>query len=381
MKMLFSGLFVLSPLLGIQLPASAQPVARNSKPLPPLASPDISEDRRIAFRLRASWAKKVFVCGDFGDRLAMESHEDGIWTATTGPMAPDLFSYYFSVDETRIADPSNPMVEISATGPGSLALVRGTPPEVWEERDVPHGAVHQHWYKSRAVGVRRNFFVYTPPGYNQGSARYPVLYLIHGSGDTAEAWMRTGRAHVIYDNLIADGKAVPAIVVMPDGHVEYVKGKTPEPRQSVLALFTSDLIHEVMPLIEGEYRVSSSPQDRAIAGLSSGANQSAAIGLNYPEWFSQIGSFSGGGMFKDDVQERYARFLADPTASRKGLRLFWIAIGRDDKAVDVVKDFSKFLDQHQIKHQFTLTPGAHTWPVWRRNLREFVPRLFPPSQW
>jgi enterochelin esterase family protein len=362
----------------MQLTASAQPVAHNSKPLPPLASPDVGKDHRITFRLRAPSAKKVVVCGEFGNKIAMESHEDGIWTSTTGPMEPDLFSYYFSVDGTSIADPSNPMVEVSATGPGSLALVPGTPPEVWEERDVPHGVVHQHWYESRSVGTRRNFFVYTPPGYKEGSAKYPVLYLIHGSGDTAEAWMRTGRAHVIYDNLIADGKAVPAIIVMPDGHVEYVKGKTPEPRQNVLTLFTSDLIHDVMPLVEREYRVSSSPKDRAIAGLSSGANQSAAIGLNYPDLFSQIGPFSGGGMFKDDVQERYAKFLADPAASRKGLRLFWIAIGRDDKAVDVVKAFSGFLDQHQIKHSLTLTPGAHTWPVWRRNLREFAPLLFRP---
>jgi enterochelin esterase family protein len=376
MKTFVSGLFALLPFLGMQLTASAQPVARNSKPLPPLASPDVGKDHRITFRLRAPSAKKVFVCGEFGDKIAMASHEDGIWTATTEPAQPDLFTYHFSVDGTDLADPSNPLVEVSMSGPGSLALVPGTPPEVWEERDVPHGVVRQHWYESRLVGVRRNFFVYTPPGYTQGNAKYPVLYLIQGSGDTAEAWTRTGRAHVIYDNLIASGKAVPAIVVMPDG--QYVKGTTTAPQQNILSLFTSELIQEVIPLVEREYRVSSSPKDRAIAGLSSGANQSAAVGLNHPEVFSQVGPFSGGNMFKDDVQERYARFLANPAASQKGLRLFWIAIGQDDRAVDVIKGFSGFLDQQQIKHTVTFTPGAHTWPVWRRNLREFAPLLFRP---
>jgi enterochelin esterase-like enzyme len=377
--------FLLSSLLLaslLQFPASAQsdasvtnmPAASKPAPvkLPPIISPEVSADGRITLRLRAPFAKKVIAYGEFG-KIPMQKNSDGVWTATIGPTQPDIFAYFYVVDGTSFADPSAPLVDMSPGVARSLVLVPGTPPQAWEEQDVPHGIVHEHWYHSQAMDMDRNYFVYTPPGYEQGDKQYPVLYILQGAGGIAEDWFRTGRANVIYDNLIAQGKVVPAIIVALDG--EHVQ-QPPSEHKDTLSVLADDLIHGVIPLVEQEYRVSARPQDRAIAGLSAGANQSAAIGLNHPEVFSQVGSFSGGGMYKYIAQNRYADFQANPEATRDGLKFVWLGIGQDDHAIDDVKAFSKFLDQYKVKNSLTILPGAHIWPVWRRDLVDFAPLLF-----
>lgn len=358
----------------------SQPATAQIKKPQPIVSPEVGPDHRITFRLKAPFAKNVILTGEFGKttgefgKIPMKNRTNGIWTVTIGPMSPDIYSYMFKVDGTAIADPSDPLVDLSGSVPGSMVLVPGNPPEIWEKRNVPHGVVAQHWYYSQVMDADRSFFVYTPPGYNHGNAKYPVLLLLEGSGGgTPEDWIREGRANFIYDNLIAEGKVVPAILVMADG--QQVKQKPTDHRDTVSTL-ADDLIQEVIPMVENEYRVSASPGNRAIAGLSAGANQATAIGLNYPEVFSQVGSFSGGGMLKYIDENRYARFLANPDAGKKGLQFIWMGIGEEDRALNDVKAFSKFLDRYGIKNSLTLQPGAHIWPSWRRDLSDFAPLLF-----
>jgi enterochelin esterase family protein len=366
----------------LQFSASAQPADTNTNApaaskaapakLPLIISPEVSADGKITLRLRAPFAKKVLANGEFG-KVPMQKDSDGVWTATIGPAQPNIYAYFFVVDGTSFADPSAPLLDMSPGVARSLVLVPGTPPEPWEEQDVPHGIVHEHWYHSQAMDMDRNYFVYTPPGYEQGNKQYPVLYMLQGAGGIAEDWFRTGRANVIYDNLIAQGKVVPAIIVAVDGeHVQQPASK----HEDTMAVLTKDLIHGVIPLVEQEYRVSAQVQDRAIAGLSAGANQSATIGLNHPEVFSQVGAFSGGGMYKYIAQNRYAAFQANPKATSEGLKFVWLGIGQEDHSIDDVKAFAKFLDQYNVKNSLTVLPGAHIWPVWRHDLVDFAPLLF-----
>ncbi len=384
--------FFISPLLplllasALQFPVSAQSDATvtnapaTSKPapvkLPPVISPEVSADKRVTFRLRMPSAKKVVVDGEFG-KIPMQKNQDGVWTATIGPLQPEMYTYVYDVDGANgssIADPSDGLVDMSGSVPDSMVLVRGTPPEPWEEQDVPHGVIHLHWYHSQIMGMERNYFVYTPPGYYEGNKQYPVLYLLEGSGGgTPEDWFLVGRANIIYDSLIAEGKVVPAVIVAADGQNIQQVGTNHDDTMSVL---TDDLIHGLVPLVEQEYRVSNRPQDRAIAGLSAGGNQSAAIGLNHPEVFSQVGSFSGGGMYKYISENRYATFLAHPDVAKDGLKFIWMGVGENDRNINDIKAFSKFLDQYGVKNSVTILPGRHIWPVWRQSVVDLAPLLF-----
>ncbi|HSY42601.1 MAG TPA: alpha/beta hydrolase-fold protein [Candidatus Acidoferrum sp.] len=352
-----------------------------SKPAPvkpsPVISPEVDADKRVTFRLRMPSAKKVVVNGEFG-KVPMQKNSDGVWTATIGPLAPEMYTYVFDVDGTNgssIADPSNGLMDMSDSVPASMVLVPGTPPEPWEEQaNIPHGVIHLHWYHSQIMGVERNYFVYTPPGYYEGNKQYPVLYLLEGSGGgTPEDWFMDGRANIIYDSLIAQGKVVPAVIVAADG--QNIQQVSPN-HDDTMSVLTDDLIHQLVPLVEQEYRVSNRPEDRAIAGLSAGANQSAAIGLNHPEVFTQIGPFSGGGMYKYIDENRYATFLAHPDAAKNGLKFIWMGVGENDRNVNDIKNFSKFLDRYGVKNSITIFPGRHIWPVWRQSLVEFAPLLF-----
>jgi enterochelin esterase family protein len=343
---------------------------------PPVVSPEVSGDGQVTFRLRMPSAKKVVVNGEFG-KIPMQKSPEGVWTATIGPLRPEMYTYVFDVDGTNgssIADPADGLMDMSDSVPDSMVLVPGTPPEPWEDQEVPHGVIHLHWYHSQIMGMERNYFVYTPPGYYEGTNQYPVLYLLEGSGGgTPEDWFLVGRANIIYDSLIAQGKVVPAVIVAADGQNIRQVGTNHDDTMSVL---TDDLIHQLVPLVEQEYRVSHRPQDRAIAGLSAGGNQSAAIGLNHPEVFTQIGSFSGGGMYKYIDENRYTTFLAHPDAARDGLKFLWMSVGQDDRNVNDVKFFAKFLDRYGVKNSVNLYPGRHIWPVWRQSVVDLAPQLF-----
>ncbi|HKF26055.1 MAG TPA: alpha/beta hydrolase-fold protein, partial [Candidatus Acidoferrum sp.] len=250
----------------------------------------------------------------------------------------------------------------------------------WETSDVPHGEVHHHLYTSRVVGDRRDYYVYTPPGYDpRDKQSYPVLYLLHGYSDDASGWTAVGRANVILDNLIAAGKAKPMIIVMPLG---YGEPKILEPRSGAFRdraitdrnfqKFREALLTEVLPRVESEYRTAKDRSSRAIAGLSMGGAESLLTGLNTLDQFAYIGAFSSGG-FTPEFDKEFPDLDAK---SNSRIKLLWIACGTEDRLIDINRNFRKWLAAKNIAHADIETPGMHTWMVWRRNLADFSQLLF-----
>jgi enterochelin esterase family protein len=360
-------------------PGRAQaPVDKAKEGRPPAAaSPVVNADRTVVFTLLAPKAKEVTVSGEWGGGPTALAHDDsGMWHVTVGPLKADLYGYSFSVDGFQTLDPLNSAVKPMRSPRTSILEVAGDPPRLHEFQDVPHGTVRIHEYRSRSLDKLRALYVYTPPGYDDDPGRrYPVLYLFHGSGDNAATWTVFGRAHLIADNLLAQGKSKPMVIVMPDGHAAppQPRGGPPEGRSRNSAAFERDLLEDVMPLVEASYRVRSEAASRAIAGLSMGGGQALTIGLNHSDRFAWVGGFSAA-VF--DPPAALSAALADPKTTDKALRLVWIACGKDDRLVENARRFTAALQENGIRHEFQVTEGNHSWPVWRRYLAEFVPRLF-----
>jgi enterochelin esterase family protein len=307
----------------------------------------------------------------------MEKDAEGVWTATAGPLEPAIYGYAFNVNGVKMADPRNNMRQAGVNGVSSLVEVPGSAPMFYDAKPVPHGAIHVHWYDSKSVGALRSFYVYTPPGYEKGKNKYPVLYLLHGSGDTESGWVTIGRANMIVDNLIADKKAVPMVIVMPFGHPRAAVGFDQDAAMpSDRELFARDLLEEIMPMAEGEYRIDAKPERRAIAGLSMGGGQSLNIGLSHLDRFRWIGVFSAGMRSVEDVEKAFPDVLADPSATNRKLKLFWIACGKADGGFAGVQHLDEALKRHSIEHTFVPSEGAHTWRNWRAYLYQMTPLLF-----
>jgi enterochelin esterase family protein len=363
-------LFALAlPLLG-QAPGS--PVAQ------PVISPEVHPDGRVTFRFRAPNAKEVTVSFEGAQRLPMKREESGVWVATSDVLPPDIYAYSFIADGVRYLDPRNPLIKPNLLNPSSMVVISGGD-QPWEVRDVPRGAIHRHFYHSAIVGDDRDYYVYTPPGYDSTAKKlYPTLYLLHGYSDDASGWTAVGRAHVILDNLIAQGKAHPMIVVMPLGYgaPEVVSNTFPlrdsQVWQRNFDRFRDALLQELMPRIEKEYRVHRNRSHRAIAGLSMGGSESLYVGLNALDRFSAIGAFSSGGL-RDDLASLFPK-LTEKT--RAQLQLLWISCGVDDRLIDANRKLVEFLNSKKISVKLKEVPGAHTWQVWRRNLAEFASLLF-----
>jgi len=280
----------------------------------------------------------------------------------------------------RMLDPSNHLLVPNLLTPGNAVHVPGPSPLPWELNDVPHGEVHHHFYKSAVAGDERDYYVYTPPGYDPSAKKtYPVLYLLHGFSDDASGWTAVGHANVIIDNLISQGKAKPMIVVTPLGYgtMEFVRRAWDAwnhtgLRDTNFRKFSDALLTEVMPRVESEYRIRKDRNARAIAGLSMGGSESLLTGLNNLEKFAWIGAFSSGGI-PDDFQKD---FPALDAKANQQIHLLWIACGTEDHLIKINRDFREWLKARGVKATEIETPGMHTWMVWRRNLAEFVPLLF-----
>jgi enterochelin esterase-like enzyme len=360
---------------------TAKPQTPPPAPPPPIVSPEVHSDHRVTFRFRAPNVKEVAVAIEgSGTPVPMQKDDQGVWSVTSDPLAPDYYGYSFVADGVGLFDPSNHMVkpnflyrasEVHVPGPASLS---------WEIAGVPHGEIHHHFYESKIVGDHRGFFVYTPPGYDpRGKQTYPVLYLLHGYSDDASAWTAVGRSNVILDNLIAQGKAKAMLVVMPLG---YGEPKILEPNSGAFRdrsitdrnfdKFREALLSEVIPQVESTYLVKNDRDSRAIAGLSMGGAESLLTGLNTLDRFSWIGAFSSGGFTAEFDKE----FASLDSKSSHQLHLLWIACGTDDRLIDINRNFRTWLASKGVKHVDIETPGAHTWMVWRRNLTEFAPLLF-----
>jgi enterochelin esterase-like enzyme len=358
------------------LSSIALAVAQSSAPR--IVSPEVGADRRVTFRLLAPDAREVVLSGEFmqGSK-PLEKGENGVWSATVGPIEPEIYHYNFTIDGVRTIDPGNPTLKTGST-PSTLASVlevRGERPAFYDGQPVPHGEIRTHWYESKSLNTRRSLTVYTPPGYDRDAqTRYPVLYLFHGANADENAWYRLGRANLILDNLLATGKTRPFLIVMPFGYG--VAANLPAKPGENTAAFSRDLIEDVIPFIQSKYRTIADRDHRAIAGLSMGGGQSLTIGLNHLELFSYVGGFSAAIGAAADLPKTYASLVANAEASNGKLRLLWVGCGTEDSLFAAAKSFSEFLNGHGIKHTFRETTGAHTWMVWRRYLNEIAPLLF-----
>jgi enterochelin esterase family protein len=326
-----------------------------------------------------------------------------VWSVTVGPFAPDIYTYAFTVDGVAALDPRNPNTKYGYGffGPVSVVEVPGDGPQFYDVQGVAHGEVRIVPYTSKTLGVNRTVWVYTPPAYEQGS-NYPVLYLLHGAGDIESGWTMIGRANTILDNLIAEKKAKPMVVVMPLGHTiqSFWTGPAkavPDPVSEVaskgasvddiiatmmsgdgrggLGPFARDLVEEVMPLVEKSYKVSRKVDDRAIAGLSMGGGQSINLAFVKPELFRYVVLMSPAASGR--VAEYYETALKHPDILNKQFKLLWIGVGKDDMLTGPGdRDFAAALQTAGVTHTFVLSDGRHEWTVWRHYLRDVAPLLF-----
>ena len=302
----------------------------------------------------------------------------GVWSLTVGPLPPDLYDYTFVIDGVAIADSNNASVKTGTMSPSSVLTVPAdSGPNYYEARDVPHGTLHRHYYTSRTLGDVRDLYVYTPPEYDANPGRsYPVLYLLHGGGDNAAGWSDLGRAHLIMDNLLAEGKARPMIVVMPFGQAVSRTSSIEDLMRRNTPLFEQDLFTDIMPLAESTYRVQADRSHRALAGLSMGGGQTDQIGLSHLDTFSHIGILSIGAQ---GFAERHADLLADPAGTNDKLDLLFLGCGTlDPLAIEGMEKLHTLLTERGIDHVYWKYPGAaHTWVVWRSALyHELLPRLW-----
>jgi enterochelin esterase-like enzyme len=371
-------LFIFGSLAKAQQPKPA-PAVPPQRP-PSVNTPEVHSDNSVTFRFLAPNAQEVKLNREGTDSVAMQKDDKGVWSVNTAPLPPDYYGYSITVDGVRSLDPFNHGLVPNLISPGNFVHVAGPPSLPWEVNDVPRGEVHHHFYKSDVAGDQRDFYVYTPPGYDPaGKTTYPVLYLLHGYSDDASGWTAVGRANVILDNLIAQGKAKPMIVVMPLGYgtmeiitLGWGAWSHTDVRDKNFSNFRQALLTEVMPKVESEYRITKDRNSRAIAGLSMGGSESLLTGLNNLDKFAWVGAFSSGGI-PDDFEKDFPGL--DAKANQQ-LHLLWIACGTEDRLIALNRNLREWLKNKGVQHTDIETPGMHTWMVWRRNLAEFAGLLF-----
>jgi len=358
----------------LSLNATAEnPPPRNTRPAAPV-SPELLAGGRVTFRCLAPNAKEIKVSGQFGKELKMEKAEAGLWSVTSGSITPGIYEYHFEVDGMNVLDPFNPAIKPQRNPGSSILHLPSTPPAPWDLTDIPHGTLSQHDYFSKTLGKWRHLMVYTPPGYRSDGPELPVLYLSHGFSDNDQSWSTHGKAHWIMDSLLAAGKAKPMLIVMPDAHAlppgaswsdDYADENT--------RAFCKELAEDVIPLIEKSYQVNPKPTHRAFAGLSMGGRHALTVAITMSDRFSQVGAFSSA----VPAENLIATALENVPAINDQLKLLWIACGKDDFLFETNQSFHALLKQKGVKHEYLITEGNHSWPVWRRYLVDFVPKLFP----
>ena len=397
--------------------AQAPPPPAAAPASPPIAapnalSPELQPDGRVTFRLAAPDAVKVELRGSFRGAVPfptpMSKGADGLWSATIGPLTPGFFTYEFSVDGVRALDPRNPHTRRDGMNVASVLMVQGAASDLLAVKNVPHGTVAQIWYPSPSLKLTRRTVVYTPPGYEGGRSRYPVLYLLHGGGGDEDAWLSNGRVAQILDNLIAEGRVRPMIVVMPNGNAtqsasaDYMT--VTEPTGSFLNMaFADSLATDLVPFIDRTYRTLADRDDRAISGLSMGGAHAVWAAFHHIDQFAWVDSMSGGYMiipgagvytatanpatppgFKLPTgidADKLVGVLPDLTpAANAKLKLFVMTIGANDGLAPQQLALKAALDARGIKSEASVIPGYnHEWPFWRISLIDLLPRLFKPA--
>ncbi len=347
---------------------------------PRLVSPEVGSDRRITFRVKAPKAGQVeLLFGAWNSKpQAMSRNSAGVWSVTIGPVEPQIYTYTFLLDGARVLDSANPALKTGAHGlDASVVEVMGSPARFDEVRAVPHGSTHVLQYMSTPLKRLRALYVYVPPQYEAERRRkFPALYLRHGSGDTESNWSADGRAGVILENLLAEGKAEPMLIVMTNGDTDqtWVGGSSPQAMQAL----GQELLGDVIPLIEKRYRVRVGREHRAIAGLSMGGGQAFTIGLRNLGMFAWVAEFSSG-LLSDvnfDLKAHVPGFLEDAKASNARLKLLYVSCGDADPRIPGHENLSGLLHSKGIRHEYVTVPGGHEWVVWRKLLADLLPRLF-----
>jgi enterochelin esterase-like enzyme len=351
---------------------------RGTAPAARMVSPEVQPDGKVTFRLRAPKASEVTVAIG-GKAQAMTKDASGLWTLTIGPLTPEIYTYTFSVDGVRMLDTANTMLKNGRALDASVVEVPGNPPRFDQLQNVPHGTVQIRKYTSTPLNRARKMFVYLPPQYDSEPGRkFPVLYLRHGSGDNEANWVEDGRADLILDNLLAQRKAVPMLIVMTNGDTDgtWLGGSSAE----AIDALARELFTDIMPMVEKNYRVLPGRENRAITGLSMGGGQAFTIGLKNMDKFAWVGQFSSG-LVSDagfDLEKHLPGFLKDASVNKK-LRLLFLSCGSEDPRYAGQLNLGDLLKKHNIRYHWFSTPGAHEWKVWRHSLAEFAKLAFQPK--
>jgi len=356
---------------------SLHALAQATRPsAPAVLSTEIRADGQVTFRIPAPQATAVrFTSADvfnLGPKAQMTRDDHGVWETTIGPLEPGAYRYNFNVDGVQVADPQNSSISESNNHVSSLLVVPGS--KDMDTRDVPHGAVAQITYYSKSLGKFRRMHVYTPPGYEAGSDKYPIFYLLHGAYDNDNAWPTIGRAGMILDNMIAAGQVKPMVVVMPAGHTSSVislgglrRGANPN-QGPPTDEFSRDFLNDVMPYAESHYRVLTDRAHRAMAGLSMGGMQTHRITMANLDKFAYIGLFSGSTISPTEI--------TDVPAFKSGIKALFMSCGSKENTKGLQTSHDA-LEQAGIKSTIYISPDAqHEWRVWRNSLIQFAPMLF-----
>ena len=365
----------------------------------PVVSPEIHGNNTVTFRFKAPKAVRVQLTGDFlpvqknakfeaPGIVDLKEGQEGVWEYTTpDPLNPELYSYFFIVDGLRVNDPANVYLIRDVSTLTNVFIIGGDRADFYKVNPVPHGTVSRVWYDSPALGLERRMTVYTPAGYETGGKRYPVLYLLHGMGGDEEAWISLGRTAQILDNLIAQGKAKPMIVVMPNGNAsqeaapgESSRGMVPPTMQLPKTMEGSyeQAFPEIVKFIDKNYRTVKSKSGRAIAGLSMGGFHSLHISKQYPDMFNYVGLFSAAIMPNKEASSPIYENMEGKLKVQfdKNPALYWIAIGKTDFLYKANEEYRKLLDKKGYKYTYYESDEGHIWRNWRIYLTEFVPMLF-----
>lgn len=334
---------------------------------PTISSPDVHPDNTITFRYYSRTAREVLVSGEFlPGRHPLTKDTSGVWSATLGPVRPDIYPYSFWVDSVQLADPNNTLIFANERFKRSLVDIPGNTPLIHSLQNVPHGKISYQLYKSSILGTTRPLLVYTPPSFNpNGKTRYPVLYLIHGGSDTEETWFKVGRVNFIADNLIAQKKAVPMIIVMPYGNV----------RPAPMPDFTKEMLDDIIPFVEANYPVFKESQSRAVAGFSVGGGQTLNIGLTNTDKFAYICSyapFTG----TEEFQKNFSNWSPDADKLNRQLKLFTISVGTEDFLYSSVKQNIAMFEDKKVNVKSIIVPGGHTWMNCKLFLATSLEQLF-----
>ncbi len=386
---------------GQNVPSTPAPAAPrpNRQMGPRIISPQIQPDNKVTFRIYAPHSIGVAINGEWMSgsvpRENLVRNDTGLWSTTLGPLNPEFYGYSFIVDGVTVLDPSNPLIKRDGMRNASVLLVPGKESDLYSVKNIPHGTLSKVWYESPTLNLTRRTYIYTPPGYESNAkTKYPVLYLLHGAGGDEDAWTTLGRTPIILDNLIAQGKAKPMIIVMTNGNASQMaaSGEAPEPARNETRVtggpggmasgkFEESVVKDVIPFIESHYRVLKDKNNRALAGLSMGGMQTQNISNNNPDLFSYIGVFSMGIMnFNQSNTNANANAndlgLKINALKNSGIKLYWIGCGKDDFVYASVKTLRETLDKYNFKYTYRESTGGHTWANWRIYLSEFAPLLF-----